>query len=201
MSDYTDRCPVCGGEVDKRMRCSRCFLDVVNFNLNRTSAKIELNGNGVSMQAGILVALSFGIFSIAQLLWAAELTILGYWLYFAVLLGFELFGLYSLERFLSYRREQVKNRLILSNVDFLKISDSSKLDEVIRSYQYGGAHGTSSRLNLVIWMFRVLLSEDAVMIPYTKYGLPKSWVTYIAFFTLLNLIFIVTNPKSGLFLF
>jgi len=201
MSDFTDRCPVCGGELDKRMRCSKCYLDVVNFNLNRTSAKIELHGNSASMQAGILVALSFGIFSVAQLLWEAELSTLGYWLYFAVLLGFELFGLYSLERFLNYRREQVKNRLILSNVDFLKISDSSKLDEVIHSYQLGEAHGDSSRLNLVIWMFRVLLSEDAVLIPYSKYRLPKIWVTYIAFFALLDLIFIVTNPKSGLFLF
>jgi hypothetical protein len=127
MSQTSDECPFCGNPIDKiTKKCSICKRDIVEFNLSRISAKIELYGNGMSMHAGITVALSFGIFSVIQLLWMDKLSTLGYWLYFAVLIGFEALGYYTLDRFLNYRTAQIKNEFLLKELYYLTISPNKQ---------------------------------------------------------------------------
>jgi predicted nucleic acid-binding Zn ribbon protein len=202
MSSSPEKCPVCGGDIDQnKMRCSKCYFDVINYNLNKTNAKIKLQGNSVTMQTGIIVALSFGIFSIIPVLRDTGLSTLGFWLYFLVLLGFEIFGLYTLERFLNYRNEQTRNDIILNNFQLLKIINPVKIETEISAIQHSEEPKKSSTLNLLIWGFKVILSEKKVKVPYTKYLIPAIWATYIISFTLLDLIIIITNSKSGLFLF
>lgn len=202
MSNSPEKCPVCGGDIDQsRMRCSKCYFDVVNYNLSRVSAKIKLQGNSATMQAGIIVALSIGIFSIIPVLREIGLSTLGYWLYFSVLLGFEIFGLYTLERFLNYRNEQRRNEIILNNFQLLKIINPFKIDTEISAIQQSEEPKKSTTINLLIWGFKVILSEKKVKVPYTKYFIPAIWATYITSFALLDLIIIITNSKSGLFLF
>jgi len=122
-------CPFCQkGHLNKVTHtCNECKLNFLEINLARTSGLIAYRGQGMSTHAGIIAALSFGLFSIAQILLIKDLPDIIFIIFFLLFFGFQLFGFYEIHRFTEYRRIGRFHEMMLSDLKALSIVDDSEL--------------------------------------------------------------------------
>jgi hypothetical protein len=176
-------CPICGGNLDpKNFICTSCNRDIIDFNLTLVGEKVDLIGNGMSMQAGILIASSFGFFSILQILWIKELLLFGHQVFFLLLIMFEILGYYTIYRFVDYRKQQIQNEAILLNLNYLKYTDYPKLKKELIEFINKDYPTDVAKKKFPIKQMYFLLKNNNI-----KH-------TYIIWIIIFDLIILFTNP-------
>ena len=118
------KCPICGGKVYKITGiCTNCKTNVIEHNFQRISALIELYGNGVSMQAGLIIALSIGIFSIIPFILDLQAPPVQQSGFFVLLIIFEGVAYYFIHRYITYRKSQFANEFMIKHDKYLQCTN------------------------------------------------------------------------------
>ena len=127
-------CPICQkGHIDEVTHiCSTCKINFVEFNLARHSALLDYRGQGMSTHAGIIAALSFGLFSVAQILLKKDLPFITFIIFFILFVGFQLFGFYEIFRLTEYRKSGRWHEMVISDWNALSTVEDTKLGTLIK---------------------------------------------------------------------